>query len=104
MGHDYLVGCFLFLGHMYTRYLQRYTSSVSIDAVHVHFSPIPGHTAQVRLPKSHPSNCLIVNTLEYTTVVADEKRRAFATVPPTHVNDEVFFRKDAATLRPKDWS
>ncbi len=49
-----------------------------------------------------------MNTLEYTTAIADKKRRAFATFPPTHtrppVNGEVFDSKDAAILRLKNWS
>ncbi len=49
-----------------------------------------------------------MNTLEYSTAIADKKRRAFATFPPTHkrspVNGEVFDSKDAAILRLKDWS
>ena len=49
-----------------------------------------------------------MNFLEYATVVADKKRRAFATFPPGHklapVDGEVFPSKDAAILRLKNWS
>ena len=49
-----------------------------------------------------------MNSLEYSTTIADKKRRAFATFPASHkqppVTGEIFPNKDAAILRLKNWS
>lgn len=49
-----------------------------------------------------------MDTIEYTTIIAEKKRRAFATFPAPHkcapVDGEMFYDKDAAILRLKNWS
>ena len=49
-----------------------------------------------------------MDTIEYTTIIANKKRRAFATFPASRkcapVDGAIFPDKDAAILRLKNWS
>lgn len=49
-----------------------------------------------------------MDTLSYITVIADKKRRIFATFPPGHkpssMSGEIFDSKGAAILRLEDWA